>query len=188
VVATLSISPVIKQAAKYLLPVLATLSLLLSEHGIAQSSSWLQPGEAEWRTEPLSAIDQQFMASQRQTVESLANKLGRSLSGATQRDLDTLQLILDRHLIEQEDVLTLQALGVVLGDLLGDELNMEWVVYRDRAGRSRALRYLTSDVFVFPVTLISRRWSVGSNKAVAAIYQDTVDATASRLPGAAWRR
>ena len=186
--ATLSISPVIKQAAKYLLPVLATLSLLLSEHGIAQSSSWLQPGEAEWRTEPLSAIDQQFMASQRQTVESLANKLGRSLSGATQRDLDTLQLILDRHLIEQEDVLTLQALGVVLGDLLGDELNMEWVVYRARAGRSRALRYLTSDVFVFPVTLISRRWSVGSNKAVAAIYQDTVDATASRLPGAAWRR
>ena len=137
--------------------------------------------------EALSAIDQQFMASQRQTVEGLANKLGRSLSGATQRDLDTLQLILDRQLVAREDVLTQQALGVVLGDLLGAELNMEWVVYRDRAGRSRALRYLTTDVFVFPVTLISRRWSVGSDKAVAAIYQDTVDATESRLPGAAWR-
>ena len=186
-VAPLSISAVIKQAAKYLLPVLGTLSLLLSQHGIAQSSSWLQPGEAEWRTEPLSAIDQQFMASQRQTVEGLANKLGRSLSGATHRDLETLQLILDRQLVAREDVLTLQALGVVLGDLLGAELNMEWVVYRDRAGRSRALRYLTTDVFVFPVTLISRRWGVGSDKAVAVIYQDTVDATASRLPGAAWR-
>jgi len=186
-VAPLSISTGIKQAAKYLITVLGPLFLVLSDHGMAQSSSWLQPGEVEWRTESLSAIDQQFMASQRQTVESLANKLGRSLSGTTQRDLDTLQLILDRKLVPQEDILTLQALGVVLGDLLGDELNMQWVVYRDRAGRSRALRYLSTDIFIFPVTLISRRWSVGSDKAVTTIYQDTVDATASRLPGASWR-
>jgi hypothetical protein len=154
---------------------------------MAQTSLWSQPGEAEWRVEALSLIDQQFMDSQRQSVESLTNRLGRSLTGTPSRDLDSIQTLLERGLVSEEDMLTLQALGVVMGDLLGRELNMDWVVYRDRAGRSRALRYLDSDIFVFPITLISRRWGVGNHKPVDELYQETLTNTQQRLPGAAWR-
>ncbi|GIR91677.1 MAG: hypothetical protein CM15mP92_1410 [Halieaceae bacterium] len=52
-------------------------------------------------------------------------------------------------MVPAEDTLTLQAIGGVW-DLLGDRLDMDWVVYRDNKGRSRALRYRQMDVYLFP--------------------------------------
>ncbi|MEK9934735.1 MAG: DUF3806 domain-containing protein, partial [Luminiphilus sp.] len=78
--------------------------------------------------EPLTAIDRQFMADQRQRVEQLANRLGRGLTTNVDRDLDTLQRILDDRMVPADDTLTLQAMGLVFGDLLGQQLDMNWVV------------------------------------------------------------
>ena len=97
--------------------------------------------DLEVQIRPLSAIDKQYMTQQRATIEGLANRLGRRLSGTPSRDLDTLQIIVDRRWIDQGDAKTQQAMGIVFGDLLARELSFDWVVYRDRAGRSRALRY-----------------------------------------------
>ena len=60
--------------------------------------------------EPLTAIDQQFMRDQRIRVEQLANRLGRNLSGAADRDVETLQRMLDERLVAPTDTLTLQAM------------------------------------------------------------------------------
>lgn len=163
------------------------IQLAHTEQAAAQTSSWQQPTEVEVRIEPLSAIDQQFMAEQRNRVETLANRLGRRLSGDTERDLDTLQAIIDRDLISHEDRLSLQALGVVFGDLLASELDMHWIVYRDRAGRSRALQYRNDATYIFPVTMISRRVEAQSVRPVADLFQTTVDDTRRLLPGARWR-
>ena len=135
---------------------------------------------------PLTAIDQQFMADQRIRVEQLANRLGRGLTGTTDRDLNTLQRILDERLVPPQDILTLQAMGVVLGDLLGERLGMTWVVYRDNKGRSRALRYRQMDVFLFPVTMISRRQEVGSDRRIKPLFKETVRDTQLLLPGGKW--
>lgn len=156
------------------------------------TSSWAQnaivsPSSIDRRLESLSPIDQQFMAAQRANVESLANQLGQQLTGIPERDLATLQRILELGLITPEDTLQLQALGVVLGDLFAAELNMNWVVYRDPAGRTRALQYGSSEVFLFPITMISRRWAVGHQRAVADIFDTNVATTREKLPGANWR-
>ena len=132
------------------------------------------------------AIDRQFMADQRMRVERLANRLGRGLTGVADRDLDTLQRILDDRLVPAEDTLTLQAMGVVFGDLLGDHLDMAWVVYRDHKGRSRALRYRQMDVYLFPVTMISRRQEGGSERRLKPLFDDTVRDTRLLLPGGKW--
>jgi len=132
------------------------------------------------------AIDRRFMADQRMRVERLANRLGRGLTGVADRDLDTLQRILDDRLVPAEDTLTLQAMGVVFGDLLGDHLDMAWVVYRDHKGRSRALRYRQMDVYLFPVTMISRRQEGGSERRVKPLFDDTVRDTRLLLPGGKW--
>ena len=132
------------------------LFLLLLGLSLGGTPAWAQGSEIERRIAPLSQIDRKFMADQRQSVERLANRMGRSLTGRAERDVDTLQEILDRNFVAAEDELTLQAMGVVFGDLLGETLSMDWVVYRDRAGRSRALRYRDSDTYLFPVTMISR--------------------------------
>ena len=136
--------------------------------------------------EPLTAIDRQFMAEQRMRVEQLANRLGRGLTGVADRDLDTLQRILDERMVPAEDTLTLQAMGVVFGDLLGDRLDMDWVVYRDNKGRSRALRYRQMDVYLFPITMISRRQEGGSERRLKPLFDDTVRDTRLLLPGGKW--
>ena len=136
--------------------------------------------------ESLTAIDRQFMADQRMRVEGLANRLGRGLTGVADRDLDTLQRILDDRLVPAQDTLTLQAMGVVFGDLLGDHLDMDWVVYRDHKGRSRALRYRQMDVYLFPVTMISRRQEGGSARRLKPLFDDTARDTRLLLPGGKW--
>jgi hypothetical protein len=136
--------------------------------------------------EPLTVVDRQFMADQRMRVEQLANRLGRGLTGVADRDLDTLQRIVDERMVPGEDTLTLQAMGVVFGDLLGERLDMDWVVYRDNKGRSRALRYRQMDVYLFPVTMISRRQEGGSGRRLKPLFDDTVHDTRLLLPGGKW--
>ena len=163
------------------------LSLLSGTSVWAQGSGWEQPSAVEVRIEPLSAIDQQFMNTQRADVESRANRLGKQLTGDPERDLATLQTILERGGIGPSDTLTLQAMGIVLGDLLGKRLSMNWVVYRDPAGRSRALNYPRTDIYLYPVTMISRRWEAGSRRSVQEIFDEVVAETDPLLPGAKWR-
>lgn len=136
--------------------------------------------------EPLTVVDRQFMADQRMRVEQLANRLGRGLTGVADRDLDTLQRIVDERMVPGDDTLTLQAMGVVFGDLLGERLDMDWVVYRDNKGRSRALRYRQMDVYLFPVTMISRRQEGGSGRRLKPLFDDTVHDTRLLLLGGKW--
>ena len=145
-----------------------------------------QGADFEVQVEPLTAIDHQFMAEQRGRVEALANRLGRGLTGNEDRDLDTLQRLLDERMVPASDTLTLQAMGLVFGDLLGDRLSMQWVVYRDRKGRSRALRYRELDVFLFPMTMISRRQEAGSDRRLRPLFDETVAETRPLLPGGKW--
>jgi hypothetical protein len=162
-------------------PLLAITSLILWS-----PVSFSQGTDFELKIEPLTSIDKQFMAEQRHRVEQLANQLGRNLSGKEDRDIDTLQRIIDDRLIATDDTLNLQAMGVVLGDLLADRLDMTWVVYRDRKGRSRALRYRSTEVYLFPVTMISRRQEAGNHRSVRSVYDEAVTGTLPRIPGGKW--
>ena len=142
--------------------------------------------EFEVQIQSLTAIDRQYMEEQRKTVEGLANRLGRRVSGTAMRDLDTLQEIIDRRWVDVKDVQTQQALGIVFGDLLAEELGFDWVIYRDKKGRSRALRYREEDIFVFPITLISRRLSAGAALSVASLFEEQLQRQRPKLPGARW--
>ena len=151
---------------------------------IAISAAQAQPLDRQ--IGELSAIDRQFMAEQRSRVEALANRLGRRLSGNPERDLDTLQEIIDRRWIDPEDQLIQQAMGVVFGDLLAKELGFHWVVYRDRAGRNRALRYRQDDIFIFPMTMLSRRLSARATLDVSDLYNTQLVKQRQRIPGGKW--
>ena len=189
-VTQLSTSEAVSQPQKkrFLTHSLRRLLVLFTLPALSVCTSWsiAQNPNFEFLIESLTAIDRQFMADQRMRVEQLANRLGRGLTGVADRDLDTLQRILDERLVPAEDTLTLQAMGVVFGDLLGDRLDMDWVVYRDNKGRSRALRYRQMDVYLFPVTMISRRQEGGSERQLKPLFDDTVRDTRLLLPGGKW--
>ena len=87
------------------------------------------------------------------------------------------------RMVPASDTLTLQAMGLVFGGLLGNRLSMQWVVYRDDKGRSRALRYRDLDVFLFPMTMISRRVEGDSDPRLRHLFEETVAETRSLSPG-----
>jgi hypothetical protein len=134
---------------------------------------------------PLALGDEQYLEQQRRTVRELAAlHLGRSVTGQKVRDLETLQLMLDQGVVGTDDARQLQALGVVMGDLLAGELDMHWVIYTDGAGRSRALQLGDSMNFLFPITMISRRVKADVEVRVADVYARAV---AEMAPQAAQR-
>jgi hypothetical protein len=137
----------------------------------------------EARISELSYLDRQYMTEQRELVADLsARTFGRSVNGQVDNDIELLQGLLDRRVVRADMTRELQAMGIVLGDLLAQELDMHWVVYEDRLGRSRALRYRQSGEYLFPVTMISRRQEAGSDTPVADIYQKAYDIIAPLRP------
>lgn len=128
----------------------------------------------------LSPLDNTYMLQQRQSMQTLAARhLGRQFSGDKKRDLELLQALLDKGLVGDSQRRELQAMGIILGDILAKELGMHWVVYEDKIGRSRALRLKSTEHYLFPVTMIARRRQVANRQPVADIYQRAVDSIAS---------
>jgi len=131
----------------------------------------------------LSSVDLEFMAQQRTLLRDLAAaRLGRQFNGDRERDLDLLQSLLDKQLVRPDQTRELQAMGVIMGDLLSADFDLHWVIYEDREGRSRALRYRESDNVIFPITMISRRREVGNQTSVADIYQKAADIIITSKP------
>ncbi len=158
-------------------------AVLLVFSCILAGSAWAQD---DINISPLSNLDREYMEQQRTLLRDIAAiNLGRSFNGNPDADTALLQALLDRRLVRPTQTKELQAMGVILGDLLASELDMHWVVYEDRVGRTRALRYKQTDNYLFPITMISRRQEAGNTKAVSAIYRkayDLIDSTREPLP------
>jgi hypothetical protein len=135
------------------------------------------------RISELTNSDRDFMSAQRAGLEDMAERnFGSKFSGDRDRDLQLLQNLLDKRLVRPDQTRELQAMGVIMGELLAVDLDMHWVIYEDKLGRSRALRYKESDNFLFPMTMISRRREVGNQRAVTQIYQKAYDIIAASRP------
>ncbi len=127
------------------------------------------------RVSELTPIDRQYMQRQRDTIEALARRhTGSGFNGSPANDIPLLQRLLDQRRVRPDQTEELQGMGILLGDVLAEELDMHWVVYEDPLGRSRALRYRETENYLFPVTMISRRQSVGNDRPVQEIYDKAV--------------
>lgn len=135
---------------------------------------------------PLKQGDIQNMDKQRKSIDDLARRyLGTQIRQQRSNDLEVLQKLLDKRLISKDQTLELQAMGVVLWDLYVKELGVHWVVYRDRAGKSRALQWSDKKDVLFPITMISRRAEVGIHVDVAQLYNKGLNILRSIMERAA---
>ena len=159
----------------------ATFSLVLALWAL-----WTPPGalaQDKLRIGELTNTDRLYMTQQRAGLDDLAARnLGRQFNGDKNHDLALLQALLDTGLVHADQTRELQAMGVIMGDLLAADLGMHWVLYEDKMGRSRALRYQQSDNYLFPMTMISRRREAGNQTAVTAIYRKAYGIIASGKP------
>lgn len=142
---------------------------------------WLSPqlhADDIQRTD-LTVIDHTYMDDQRQALDEVARRyLGRQFNGNKDNDLELMQIMLDRRLVRRDQRELLQAMGFVLGDILVKKEGLKWIIYTDNKGRSRALAIPNKDDVIFPVTMISRRYEVGAEVDVQAVYDKAQDAIA----------
>lgn len=168
------------------------LLLLATLHSHAQNGSPLtisNPGQLTQKDPDITItnlewIDQNKMEKEIASInELIQKKLGSSLRKDLS-DLKTLQRIIDENLVDADDYDTQQAMGVVMGNVLLADFpqTLEWKVYRDKAGRSRAVCAKGTQECLFPVTMLSRRMEVGINPNVRKIYDDALASMASYLP------
>ncbi|MEM6605123.1 MAG: DUF3806 domain-containing protein [Pseudomonadota bacterium] len=157
----------------------AAVYLAFSASVSGQTDNQILGEKIDRRITPLSTIDQRYMNEQRTRVNDLSLRYYGGRCCRRPAEVNYLQRLLDDRLVSQGQELELQAMGVVLGDLLAAELGMNWVVYEDAKGRSRALRLEETDAFLFPVTMISRRRMSGDQTPVIEIYREAVAAIES---------
>jgi len=128
--------------------------------------------EEQYLVKPFREIDRDYISQGLQRVDNLLSRhFGVYLSGDTQLDLSYLQRLLDEQRVDSDDLQTLQGMGVALGEVLRQERYLKWVRYIDPEGASRALQLTHEDYYVFPITLISRRASVGAKVDVQVLFQ-----------------
>lgn len=121
-------------------------------------------------------IDEQFMANQTTLIDDLSRRyLGRQINGSKANDIEVMQLLLDKSLVRPEQTLELQAMGVILGNLIKEQEKLKWVVYTDRLGRSKALLVPHKEDVIFPVTMISRRVETGNKVDINALFNKAID-------------
>lgn len=128
----------------------------------------------EWRSEAITPIDLTYLQDQHNSIDELARRhFGRMLNGKKGNDIAIIQRLLDENIVGADQVRQLQAMGLILGELLKAEKGLSWVIYYDKYGRSRALQVAGFDKeFIFPATQVSRRAEVGAKVDVAEIYRE----------------
>lgn len=115
------------------------------------------------------------LARQRALVLSRARELyGTGELKRTRDDLAVVQRLLDDGVFAVEETYELQALGVVLGDVLAGELGMRWVQVTDEYGTDPTLRYADTTLQFNALTMISKRVERGEKVDVQWLFDQTV--------------
>ena len=132
----------------------------------------------------LSWMDNNKMGQEITALNELTEaKIGAPIRGDLS-DLDTLQRLIDRNIVEQDDYKIQQAMGLVLGNLILADFpsTFEWKIYEDELGRSRALCAKGTSDCLFPITMFSRRIEVGIKPDVKKIHSDAIAHMKKHLP------
>lgn len=150
---------------------------------IVSGVSWAQSDQTSAPViEELRWVDNGYLERQR----NLIDEIGRAEFGVRVRknisDLRLLQRIMDEDLINQTQKVQQQAMGVVLGDIYVNELGLEWRVYRDEEGKSRAVCLPNTSHCLFPITMISKRASLGAKPNIRALYEHGISLIEDHLP------
>lgn len=128
-------------------------------------------------------INENYLVLQRNRInEVLRDNYARTFRG-TVADFRLLQRLIDEQVVPKTDTQTLQAMGVILGDLYVSQVDgLEWGVYEDELGRSHAVCAVNTKHCLFVTTMLSRRIEAGLKPDVKRVYQKGLDQIKPHLP------
>ncbi len=151
--------------------------ILLSAISHAQSGKEDQP-----LIEELRWVDDGYLQRQREMIDEIARSEFGQRIRRDKGDIRTLNRILEGGHAGVTEKQKLQALGVVLGDVFVTDLKLQWQVYHDRKGKSRAVCMPGTHHCLFPITMISRRVEAGLSPDVNDLYEKGVKLMQPYIP------
>ncbi|GMO62551.1 MAG: hypothetical protein Ta2A_09250 [Treponemataceae bacterium] len=99
-----------------------------------------------------------------QRIEKQRNWVKEHYDQESQHKYDTidgkihlLQGIIENEYYSKNDTIELQSLGITFGDILSQQLSLNWIEVEDKYGIDPALRYKNTSILLFPLTMISKR-------------------------------
>ena len=107
---------------------------------------------------------------------------GTRLTGK-RADLEILQRALDDKRAELSKPAVVQSLGLAFGNVLANELGLDWVIVEDEYGSDPALRHPETDALLQPLTMVSDRVEDADRVDLQALwrkYRSEVAAPAAR--------
>lgn len=123
--------------------------------------------------EDLSLGQRYALGTQRRDIADLiARSLGILELKEDRTDLGVIQNLINKKVIQKDDVRTWQSLGIIFGDVLEKEFGLDWVSYEDNLGASKALRWRETENYVFPVTMFSKRVQFEERIDVQALFNE----------------
>jgi hypothetical protein len=140
--------------------------------------------EVKLSVRDLGWMDKSHMEKEVQKVDQLAQlKLGMQLH-QNLSDLNLLQQLVDKNWVKNDDTSLQQAMGMALGNImLADFPNtLEWKIYEDSLGRSRAVCAKGTKECIFPVTMIQRRMQIGTHPEMQKLYDNALARMEKFLP------
>lgn len=134
--------------------------------------------------EDLGWMDQNKMQQQEDKIKELVkSRLGANLTHSW-NDIALLQRIIDQKLVRKDDDATLEAMGVILGNIMQADFpaHLKWKIYKDKQGRSKALCVVKTQECLFPITMLSRRMQLEVEVNVTSVYDNAINQIAFVLP------
>jgi hypothetical protein len=125
------------------------------------------------KVENLDFDDLARVEEQRSWVRDHFTPEARHKYNNAQEKLRLIDTILKEKWILPEETYKLLCLGIVLGDVLVQELGLKWVAVEDECGRTPSLILEGTTIIVFPLTMISKRIERGEDIDVYSLVDDT---------------
>jgi len=134
-------------------------------------SSYAENSKNDVQVHKLAESDKYYLSLAIERINEKSQRyFGTSLKNKKNYDLKLLQQIFDLEYKRKYNKKTWQDMGVVLGEILIQNNPVNWVIYTDSLGKSRALQIKSSFNFLFPITMISRRAEAGIKVNIIDLY------------------
>ena len=138
--------------------------------------------EDDQKIYPLTPKDLHRLKEQRLVVSSfLKDDASKKKYESAAGKLGAIQAILEAETFSPEQTHELQCLGVVLGDAFVQEMGLEWVIVEDQYGRDLAVRMPERSIFLFPITMISKRIEDGEQVDIFDLFNGVASVVEEKI-------
>ena len=124
---------------------------------------------------PLSDTDWDWLRRAEQHIfQLLKDRYGDVSLNHTEADLQLAQRLIDDKAVNRKQILELQCLGVLLGNVFAAQTSMQWAVVSNEFGTMLALHSPEIGFTLYPLTMISQRVEDNRKVNIPTLYHSFI--------------